>query len=179
VSGPSSGSNDNRPVASVIWYVAFAFCIWDGGRLPTEAEWNYAAAGGSEQRVYPWGDTPPDCTYANYYPGSAHCVPLPYGDTNNVGAESPRGDGKWGQSDLAGNVSEWNLDWETEPYPQASCVNCTNAVEPPSSPTQYPVRVFRGGGFTAFPSDLLSSSRGADYPYTHYADYGARCARSP
>jgi hypothetical protein len=54
------GPNENLPMNCVPWYKAFAFCVWDGGRLPTEAEWNYAATGGNEQRKYPWGSTAPD-----------------------------------------------------------------------------------------------------------------------
>jgi formylglycine-generating enzyme len=49
------GANENLPMNCMSWYEALSFCAWDGGRLPTEAEWNDAAAGGSEQRVCPWG----------------------------------------------------------------------------------------------------------------------------
>ncbi len=49
-----AGSNENQPINCVTWYEAFAFCISDGGYLPTAAEWNYAAAGGSDQRAYPF-----------------------------------------------------------------------------------------------------------------------------
>ena len=48
-----TANNDNLPMNCITWFEAFAFCIWDGGRLPTELEWNYAAAGGSSQNVYP------------------------------------------------------------------------------------------------------------------------------
>jgi formylglycine-generating enzyme required for sulfatase activity len=51
---------DRKPLNCVPWEVLFAFCIWDGGRLPTNAEWGYAAAGGDEQRQFPWGDMRPD-----------------------------------------------------------------------------------------------------------------------
>src|SRR5512141_1636217 len=48
------GSNENKPVVCLDWYTAFAFCAWDGGRLATDAEWNYAASGGNEHRYYAW-----------------------------------------------------------------------------------------------------------------------------
>jgi len=101
----TAGSNEKLPTTMVDWYEAYAFCIWDGGFLPSESEWNYAAAGGSEQRAYPWstpyppGSTAIACTDANYNG-------CPEGAPNAVGSESPAGDGKWGQSDLAGNVWE-------------------------------------------------------------------------
>src|SRR6185312_9797256 len=94
----------------ITWYEAYAFCIWDGGFLPSEAEWNYAAAGGSEQRAYPWTTTSTiDCSYANYAgaDGGGQCQA---GGLDDVGSQSPQGDGKYGQSDLAGNAWEWTLD---------------------------------------------------------------------
>ncbi|HEY8039603.1 MAG TPA: SUMF1/EgtB/PvdO family nonheme iron enzyme, partial [Polyangiaceae bacterium] len=57
-----AGGNEQRPINCVEWQEAYAFCIWDGGFLPTEAEINYAAAGGNEQRVYPWSTPPTDET---------------------------------------------------------------------------------------------------------------------
>jgi hypothetical protein len=55
----SAGSQENLPISGVTWVDAYAFCIWDGGFLPSEAEWGYAAAGGAQQREYPWGSTDP------------------------------------------------------------------------------------------------------------------------
>jgi formylglycine-generating enzyme required for sulfatase activity len=67
---PTAGDGENRPITSVPWLVAFAFCAWDGGRLPTLAEWSFAASNGSEQRLYPWSSPPTndtiDDTYAAY-----------------------------------------------------------------------------------------------------------------
>src|ERR1051326_5047431 len=66
-------SNEHRPINCVTWYMAMAFCIWDGGFLPTESEWNYAAAGGDQQRAYPWsnpaGRTDIDPSRASYGDG--------------------------------------------------------------------------------------------------------------
>jgi len=168
------GANENKPMNCVTWYEAMAFCIWDGGYLPTEAEWNYAASGGSEQRAYPWSNPATsmtiDCTYANYSPGN-YCVNAPTGAVNRVGSESSKGDGRWGHSDLTGNVWEWTLDWYTGTYP-LPCNDCANL-------TTSSTRVIRGGSFGDVASNLRAAYR---YNYTpSYRNYyfGWRCARTP
>ena len=166
----TAGDNENLPITQLDWYEAYAFCIWDGGFLPSESEWNYAAAGGSDQRAYPWspafppGSTSIDCTHANF-------DGCPTGVVHTVGSESPAGDGKWGQSDLAGNVWEWNLDWNESSYvtPCADCANLTAAA----------FRVLRGGSFGNTPPVLLASYRNLDPPEYRGDLVGARCARSP
>jgi formylglycine-generating enzyme required for sulfatase activity len=163
----SAGGTENRPVNCVNWYEAYAFCIWDGGFLPSEAEWNYAAAGGAEQRVYPWSSpanaTTIDCSYASYKNCSAT-------HTTNVGAESPKGSGKWGQADLAANVWEWNLD-RSNPY-APSCTDCADFGISTS-------RVVRGGGFDDFAPHTLASYRVGNPPETRDNYTGARCGRMP
>jgi formylglycine-generating enzyme required for sulfatase activity len=157
---------ENLPMNCITWYEAFAFCAWDGGRLPTEAEWNYAAAGGAEQRQYPWSNPPSsapiDSTYAVY-----NSAPIAM-----VGSK-PAGDGKWRQADLGGSMWEWNLDSYADAYPVFSCDNCAN-IQPSSS------RVIRGGSW--YDSDtaaLLSSDRGHVDPLGSDSGVGARCARTP
>jgi formylglycine-generating enzyme required for sulfatase activity len=162
-------SDEALPITEVNWYEAYAFCIWDHGFLPSESEWNYAAGGGSQQRAYPWspayppGSTAFDCTNANY-------VSCPAGAARTVGSESPAGDGRWGQSDLAGNVWEWNLDWLAD-Y-ATPCADCANLA-------QGSARVDRGGSFMSSPSALLVSNRGSYAPAGGTELVGVRCARSP
>jgi formylglycine-generating enzyme required for sulfatase activity len=149
------------------WYEAFAFCAWDGGRLATEAEWNYAAAGGSEQREYPWGSGI-DYTKASYDcmgDGNTACALT---DLIVVGSK-PAGNGKWGHADLAGNVWEWTLDWYAT-Y-QTPCNNCADLAD-----ASY--RVVRGGGFGRVASTLRSAYRVSNYPVYHGGSFGARCART-
>jgi formylglycine-generating enzyme required for sulfatase activity len=163
----TAGNNESMPVNCLDWYTAFAFCAWDGGRLPTEAEWNYAAAGGNEQRYYPWSDPPTSTTVSDSYAVyncDGLCIPL------NVGSKSPTGDGKWGQSDLAGNVWEWTLDWY-HTY-QTPCNNCADITDASASS-----RVVRGGGFGYSASGLRSAYRYGGSPWVDF-NLGARCARS-
>jgi formylglycine-generating enzyme required for sulfatase activity len=167
--------SEAMPMTCVDWFTAMAFCAWDGGYLPTEAELNYAAAGGSEQRAYPWSspasDLTIDCTYANYMPGT-FCVDPPNGGLTPVGALSPKGDGLWGQSDLAGNAWEWVLDWYVDPFPMP-CDDCA-VVSPPM--TQ---RTFRGGIFNYIPEWLRAGYRGIHAgPDARDFNIGFRCARN-
>jgi formylglycine-generating enzyme required for sulfatase activity len=159
----SAGADENKPMNCVDWFTAFAFCAWDGGRLPTEAEWEYAAAGGSENRLLPWGgSTLPDCAHAN----SLNCGGAPM----TVGSLAP-GAARWGHHDLAGNVWEWTLD-EFLDYASAPCVDC-------ASTTFGLNRVWRGGNFKFAASWLRAAYRGADSPSRRVDVLGFRCARSP
>jgi sulfatase modifying factor 1 len=114
--------DERRPATCLTYYVAFAFCAWDGGRLPTRAEWSYAAAGGNQQRPYPWtapGDAEiVDQAHANFDRPCAGCSAQ---DLLEVGSR-PLGNGFWGHADLSGNAWEWNLDG-TGP-PPSSCHDC-------------------------------------------------------
>ena len=170
-------ANETRPVNCATWFDAFAFCAWDGGRLPTEAEWSYAATGGSEQRLYAWGTEDIDPSKASYGclgdgsggpPEAGACA---FSDLLAVGTKSPQGDGKWGQADLAGNLWEWGLDWYASPY-LSPCSDCANL--------QYPTggRVFSGGSFFFSSTYLLSSNRNhGTLPTARAFNIGFRCAR--
>ena len=159
------GANETKPINCAPWYVAFAFCIWDGGYLPTEAEWNFAAAGGTEQRAYPWSMpadvTTLDCSYADYQACPA--------GISNAGALSPQGDGRFGHADLGGNVWEWILDYQAAAY-QTPCTDCANLTASGS-------RIVRGGSFVSTPANLRASDRFQYAPTAHNDNVGIRCAR--
>jgi len=166
-----AGNNENKPINCETWSEAYAFCIWDGGFLPSDAERNYAAAGGggsSGQRVYPWSSPSTialfDCAHANY----AGCMAAA---PNNVGSESPAGDGAYGQADLAGNLWDWNLDWYATAYVDP-CADCANL-------TAGPGRVMRGGSFANTSSDMLAANRNEDTATSRGNYHGVRCARVP
>jgi len=162
---PTWGKGDDLALNCVTWYEALAFCIWDGGRLPTSAEWNYAAAGGAEGRIFPWSSPP-----SEDHIDARHAVYSPAEGVAHVGSTSPDGDGKFGQADLSGNLWEWTQDWYA-PY-DSVCHDCANLI--PSVD-----RVTRGGSWYDDASYQVAASIDT-YPPAFPVNYvGFRCARSP
>jgi formylglycine-generating enzyme required for sulfatase activity len=170
------GPNDNLPINCVTWQEAFAFCIYDGGFLPSEAELAFAAAGGDQEREYPWGATDPgtDSRYAIY-----NCL---YRDASGGCAIAPvgwaaEGAGRWGHFDLAGNVMAWSQDVSTYPKYTDPCQDCTVTAAATGAPKS---RAKRGGHFGTFaPADLRSAARFEDTATGRDPMNGVRCARTP
>lgn len=158
--------HDDLPINCVSYYVAYAFCIWDEGRLPSDLEWNFAASGGSEQRVYPWkmpkSGPPISREYATYKDGDVGPTgPSPVGFT-------PKGNARWGQADMAGNVFEWALDYFGDDPPTCKdCLNNTSALE----------RVIRGGAYSTDAATLKAASRTSFDASTARSYIGFRCVR--
>ncbi len=173
----SPDANDKLPMNCINWFEAYAFCIWDGGFLASEAEYVYAAAGGTEQRRFPWGATSPGNgnQYAiwgcNYPDGSGTCD----GTLHNIApvGAARAGAGKWGHLDLVGNMIEWYLDYYAASYANP-CTDCANLHSGSG-------RAPRDGYYGATDETLLQSSyrNNGFYPANRFPSYGFRCARSP
>lgn len=169
---PVGDARERLPVNCVSFYVAYAFCIWDGGRLPTEAEWNYAAAGGEEQRAYPWSTPPDDTSIDTGYAVYARPAALLPEAVGSRSSSAFRADGRWGQADLAGNVSEWVLDYFADDYPSTQCDDCFNSTVP-----SYVARVVRGGSYVNPAEGMFTSERSYNAPTATNLGVGFRCAR--
>jgi sulfatase modifying factor 1 len=179
---PSASTQENLPINCITWQEAYAFCIWDGGFLPSEAEWEYAAAGGSQQRQYPWGSTAPGRAnqYAIYgaqqpssfcyYPTGMLASCTGVSNIAPVGTAA-LGAGLFGQLDLAGDLWQWNLD-AYGPY--TPCTDCVNLAGNSSSG-----EVIRGGAFFYDASRLLPPYRNFTSPSNRVSIVGFRCARTP
>jgi formylglycine-generating enzyme required for sulfatase activity len=177
----AGASQENLPINCVVWAEAYAFCIWDGGFLPSEAEWAFAAAGGSQQLIYPWGSTDPGAAnlYAIYGSDNASCYYPGPGLANCSGVSNlapvgsaPMGAALWGQLDMGGEVFEWALDWFW--FYADPCVDCVFM-----NPNVNDYRSARGGAFNVSGNYLSGSQRYWGTPVIAGEATGFRCARAP
>ncbi len=159
----------NFPVVNVTWYAAVAYCRSVEKRLPTEAEWEFAARGGLREKTFPWGDQPPDRSRVNFA-GSGLKTATP------VGSYPANG---YGLFDMAGNVWEFVAD-EWLPYTVASQTDpvgggdrfVTNSYKSVTSR-----RVIRGGSFGGAPLNLRVTYRDSHPPNGAREFVGFRCAK--
>ncbi|MGH9598919.1 MAG: formylglycine-generating enzyme family protein [Terracidiphilus sp.] len=177
--GPGSNllRRDDYPVVHVSWTDAAAFAQWSGQRLPTEAEWEYAARGGLEQKIYPWGDKlrPKGKHLCNIWQGD-----FPNHDTGDDGyagtcpveAFPPNG---YGLSSITGNTWEWCADWFSPDFHQ------TASQDNPTGPLSGIARVTKGGSFLCHKSycnRYRVGARSSNTPDSSTSNTGFRCALS-
>jgi len=159
---PAWNNGDRQPVVNVTWDQAAQFCAAVGGRLPTEAEWEWSALGGRNS-VYPWGDSYERLSANAGFPGRDG-----WDLASPVGSFPPNG---YGLLDMAGNVWEWVADWYGEQSYQHAA-----PVDPPGPPTG-PSRVLRGGAYSTAPGFLRVTQRGRDTMDRRREATGFRCAQ--
>jgi formylglycine-generating enzyme len=177
----------DHPVVQIAWEDAAAYAKWAGKRLPTEAEWEWAARGGAAVTVYPWGNEAPDVgsAKANFWQGlfpHQNLLRDGYATTAPVRAFAPNG---YGLYDMAGNVWEWCSDWFDFDFYKRSEAAAANTQGPeqgynPSMPFQQE-KVVRGGSFLCnddYCSGYRNARRMGSTPDTGLNHTGFRCARN-
>lgn len=173
-----------KPARQVTWFGAQAYCQAHNKRLPTEAEWEFAARG-PEGRSFPWGEDEPRCEGVmfavwDYAPGTLEQRKLGCANAHtwmfDVG-EASQDETPLGIHDLGGNAAEWVADAYHDPYP--SCPPpCRDPRAPEPAPGAPVLRVFRGGSYSNPGVMTRSATRGRYSPAVGLTDIGFRCARS-
>lgn len=176
--GPGStlAGRADHPVVHVSWRDAREYCATTGRRLPTEAEWEFAARGGAARDVYPWGDEleRDGRHWMNVWQGrfpKENTLEDDYYATAPVDAFPPNG---YGLHNVTGNVWEWTADWFDPGYYRSS------PRVAPAGPERGTHRVIRGGSYLSQGSEgrrCSVATRGSGTPASSTGDVGFRCAR--
>lgn len=187
--GSSIQGREDHPVVHIAWEDANAFAKWAGKRLPTEAEWEFAARGGLSQQKYTWGDEfrPGGVIQANTFQGS---FPAQNTREDGFGATSPAGKypaNAFGLHDMAGNVWEWCADWYRADQYARLARTAFPIVDPPGPEDsldpiepRVPKRVMKGGSFLCsdqYCSRYMPGGRGKGEPRTSLNHLGFRLVR--
>ena len=188
---PTPGASEARPVSNVTWPEAFAFCIWDGGFLPSFAELSFAWTHGEEQRDHPWAGSNLTTTEVDFCPsslpdggpGPACTAALPVGS-------KPAGDGFYGHADLAGGAYEWTADGYVGGTPDlpTPCVDCAGTIYTTAAITSQRAVFLGASSYTSstdktrasgYGSEFLSNRTVASFGHPYAGPLGLRCARRP
>ena len=173
----NASAKGDHPINCVSWFNMMEFVAWIGARLPTEAEWEYAARGQGQDITYPWGNASPMCDLVSYNQcnsGTSAVCSHPTGNTNQ------------NLCDLSGNVWEWVQDEYHSDYSSAPSDGsgwCTGTCPVNASDSNYNAsdsarRVLRGGGWYNSSALVRAASRDRNNPTLRYLYYGCRAARS-